>query len=51
MGEPNPGPPKGVVVFYENVKVAITDGKVTVSVATRDGQKVVRVSQRDGSVE
>ena len=46
------GPHPGVVVFYENVKAVITDGKVRIVVTLHDGsEKVTVVIQKTGEVE
>jgi len=44
------GPHPGVVVLYENVKVAIRDGIVNVSVDTGKNEVVTQISQKDGTV-
>lgn len=52
MGDPNPGPGghPGVVVLYENVKLAVTSGVVTVTVMKPQGNVVVRIDQRTGAI-
>lgn len=47
-GSPSPKPTKdGVIVFYENVKVEITNGKVRILIPTK---KTVVVDQGTGEV-
>lgn len=52
MGDPNPGPGghPGVLVLYDNVKLAVTNGIITVSVQTKDGLKQVRIRQATGEL-
>lgn len=50
-GNPNPGGGKGdgVVLLYENVRIAITGGKVQVDVQTQNGEGTTVIDQKDGT--
>jgi hypothetical protein len=52
VGDPNPGSGghPGVVVLYDNVKLAVTNGIITVSVQAKDGLKQVRIRQATGEI-
>jgi hypothetical protein len=47
-GGPHPG---GVVVLYENVKLAVTGGVITVTVMKPEGAVTVKIKQATGQVE
>jgi putative methionine-R-sulfoxide reductase with GAF domain len=47
-GGPHPG--DGVVVLYENVRLAVTGGIVTVAVTTEKSVIVTQVNQKSGYV-
>lgn len=45
-----PGPTEGVVTLYQNVKLAVTGGIVTVTVTTPHGERTTQISQESGMV-